>query len=107
MSLTIREQAVLRWYEASLAGDPGLAEIVRFFDQVAGSEPIPKREQVPGRRSRRARGPLAVLLALVALAAAVGRIAWRLTCRAASAFARAEAWYADGVVTGPAIMPPV
>ncbi len=96
MSLTIQEQAVLRHVETGLlADDPGLSELARFFDQVFGTERMPRHERLAPRGG----GPLSFAVTLFCRMLAA---AWRLICRTARAIAAAEAWYAAALATGQA-----
>ena len=106
MSITIREQAVLQSFEVSLAADPGLAEIARFFEQIAGGDPMPRRERISGWPGRLAVGPVGMLLAVIVVAAVtVGHLAWRGLRRAIRALVQAEGWYAETLAIGTGHVP--
>lgn len=96
MSLSRHDEAVLRSCAARLAdSEPGLAEIARFFEQVFGTEPMPRHERLGGWRPRRRGGLLAWMTGMIALA--VGRVAWRIACGAARALVRAVTWYSESL----------
>lgn len=105
MSLSPHDEAVLRSCAARLAeSEPGLAEIARFFEQVFGTEPMPRHERIRGWRPQRRGGLLAWMTGVIALAAlAAGRVAWRTACGVARALVRAVTWYSESLGAAEAV----
>jgi hypothetical protein len=99
MSITVKEQSILRSLEARLATEqPELLELACFFDQVSGPLTMPRTERLlPGRRGL-AR-PAAIMLLVFVLA---GRVALRVAGLAAHAIAGVITWYGAALVVSQA-----